>query len=182
MNSQSSVRVERYSECRLPTEYGAFQVIAYREQGNPNEHLAIVRGDVQGAREVLCRALNALRKGAVGRVSDNKTRFKQLENLEAYKSACLKIGVPEKDCLDPVRWLDGGAADLETLYSHLLRLAKALPDAPPLSLSADAVAKASPRTPRKGSLMVHNRMGSISAAQLSKERAESVGAASPTRK
>ncbi|HJL30958.1 MAG TPA: GTP cyclohydrolase II, partial [Polyangiaceae bacterium LLY-WYZ-15_(1-7)] len=56
MNSQSSVRVERYSECRLPTEYGAFQVIAYREQGNPNEHLAIVRGDVQGAREVLCRA------------------------------------------------------------------------------------------------------------------------------
>lgn len=56
MNSQSSVRVERYSECRLPTEYGAFQVIAYREQGNPNEHLAIVRGDVEGAREVLCRA------------------------------------------------------------------------------------------------------------------------------
>lgn len=48
--------VLRYSECRLPTEYGAFQVIAYREQGNPNEHLAIVHGDVAGKRDVLARA------------------------------------------------------------------------------------------------------------------------------
>ncbi len=48
--------VLRYSECRLPTEYGAFQVIAYREEGNPNEHLAIVHGDVAGKRDVLARA------------------------------------------------------------------------------------------------------------------------------
>ncbi|MEM9068428.1 MAG: GTP cyclohydrolase II [Myxococcota bacterium] len=48
--------VLRYSECRLPTEYGAFQVIAYREQGNPNEHLAIINGDVFGKRDVLTRA------------------------------------------------------------------------------------------------------------------------------
>lgn len=48
--------IERYSECRLPTEYGVFRVIAYREASNPNEHLAIVAGDVEGKAEVLARA------------------------------------------------------------------------------------------------------------------------------
>ncbi|MBO6936538.1 MAG: GTP cyclohydrolase II [Deltaproteobacteria bacterium] len=58
-------RVVRYSECRLPTEYGPFQVFAYREEGNPNEHLAIVRGDVRGESDVLTRVHSECLTGEV---------------------------------------------------------------------------------------------------------------------
>ena len=57
--------VERYSECRLPTEYGPFQVFAYREVGNPNEHLAIVSGEVAGEHDVLTRVHSECLTGEV---------------------------------------------------------------------------------------------------------------------
>jgi GTP cyclohydrolase II/3,4-dihydroxy 2-butanone 4-phosphate synthase/GTP cyclohydrolase II len=48
--------VERYSEADVPTEYGAFRIVVYREIANPDvEHCAIVRGDVTGARDLLIR-------------------------------------------------------------------------------------------------------------------------------
>lgn len=49
----------------MPTEYGPFQVFAYREEGNPNEHLAIVRGDVQGESDVLTRVHSECLTGEV---------------------------------------------------------------------------------------------------------------------
>lgn len=49
----------------MPTEYGPFQVFAYREEGNPNEHLAIVRGDVQGEHDVLTRVHSECLTGEV---------------------------------------------------------------------------------------------------------------------
>jgi len=55
----------RYSECRLPTEYATFQVIAFREEGNPNEHLAIVMGDVAGNEDVLTRVHSECLTGEV---------------------------------------------------------------------------------------------------------------------
>lgn len=57
--------VLRYSECSLPTEYATFQVIAFREEGNPNEHLAIVMGDVTGAEDVLTRVHSECLTGEV---------------------------------------------------------------------------------------------------------------------
>jgi len=65
IRQDAAPRVARYSECRLPTEYGPFQVFAYREEGNPNEHLAIVRGEVQGENDVLARVHSECLTGEV---------------------------------------------------------------------------------------------------------------------
>src|SRR5215471_3538753 len=47
--------VERTAHVRLPTEYGEFTAIAYRETLTGRPHLALVRGDVVGAEDVLVR-------------------------------------------------------------------------------------------------------------------------------
>ncbi len=47
--------ITRYSEADVPTEYGSFRVVVYHEQGSPHEHVALVRGDVAGATDVLVR-------------------------------------------------------------------------------------------------------------------------------
>jgi 3,4-dihydroxy 2-butanone 4-phosphate synthase/GTP cyclohydrolase II len=47
--------VERTAQVRLPTEYGEFTAIAYRETLTGRPHLALVRGDVNGAEDVLVR-------------------------------------------------------------------------------------------------------------------------------
>ena len=51
--------VRAYSQADVPTEYGVFRVVVYREvDGEADrdlEHCAIVRGDVRGAHNVLAR-------------------------------------------------------------------------------------------------------------------------------
>lgn len=48
--------IQRYSEADVPTEYGFFRIVVYRDARDPNvEHCAIVRGDVRGARDLLIR-------------------------------------------------------------------------------------------------------------------------------
>jgi 3,4-dihydroxy 2-butanone 4-phosphate synthase/GTP cyclohydrolase II len=47
--------VERVVSVRLPTDYGEFQAIAYRELLSGKQHLALVRGDVAGKENVLVR-------------------------------------------------------------------------------------------------------------------------------
>ncbi|MBA3717211.1 MAG: bifunctional 3,4-dihydroxy-2-butanone-4-phosphate synthase/GTP cyclohydrolase II [Actinobacteria bacterium] len=47
--------VERTAQLRLPTEYGEFTAIAYRETLTGRPHLALVRGAVEGADDVLVR-------------------------------------------------------------------------------------------------------------------------------
>jgi 3,4-dihydroxy 2-butanone 4-phosphate synthase / GTP cyclohydrolase II len=47
--------VERTAQVRLPTEYGEFTAIAYSETLTGRPHLALVRGDVDGAENVLVR-------------------------------------------------------------------------------------------------------------------------------
>jgi GTP cyclohydrolase II/3,4-dihydroxy 2-butanone 4-phosphate synthase/GTP cyclohydrolase II len=48
--------IARYSEADVPTDYGMFRVVVYRDTRDPNvEHCAIVRGDVSGARDLLIR-------------------------------------------------------------------------------------------------------------------------------
>lgn len=53
--SAGTEHIERYSEAEVPTEYGNFRVVVYREttdgrDGQPRleEHVAIVKGDVRG--------------------------------------------------------------------------------------------------------------------------------------
>src|SRR5215217_6581110 len=47
--------IERTAQVRLPTEYGEFTAIAYREKLTGRPHLALVRGTVDGAENVLVR-------------------------------------------------------------------------------------------------------------------------------
>ncbi len=47
--------VHREAEARLPTPYGEFRVIGYRNDVDNAEHLALVYGNVSGRREVLVR-------------------------------------------------------------------------------------------------------------------------------
>jgi GTP cyclohydrolase II len=48
--------VTRYSEADVPTEYGTFRIVVYRDSSDPNvEHCAIVKGDVHGAADLLIR-------------------------------------------------------------------------------------------------------------------------------
>src|SRR5262245_4958759 len=47
--------VERGAEVRLPTPYGDFQTVAFREKLTGKTHVALVMGDVDGAENVLVR-------------------------------------------------------------------------------------------------------------------------------
>jgi 3,4-dihydroxy 2-butanone 4-phosphate synthase/GTP cyclohydrolase II len=47
--------VQRVAEARLPTPFGEFKVIAYKAQNDPDEHLALVMGDVATDEPVLVR-------------------------------------------------------------------------------------------------------------------------------
>ena len=44
-----------YAEAEIPTEYGTFRVLVFHERNTPHEHVAIVKGDVEGKSDVLCR-------------------------------------------------------------------------------------------------------------------------------
>jgi len=47
--------VERVVSVRLPTDYGDFQAVAYRETLTGKQHVALVKGDVDGRDDVLVR-------------------------------------------------------------------------------------------------------------------------------
>lgn len=55
----------RYSEATVPTEYGTFRFVVYREADSPFEHVAIVRGEVRGASDVLVRVHSECMTGEV---------------------------------------------------------------------------------------------------------------------
>ena len=38
--------IERVAEARLPTEHGEFDIVAYRSVVDPNEHIALVKGNI----------------------------------------------------------------------------------------------------------------------------------------
>ncbi len=47
--------VHREAEARLPTEFGEFHLVGYRNDVDAREHVALVYGDVQGGADVLVR-------------------------------------------------------------------------------------------------------------------------------
>jgi 3,4-dihydroxy 2-butanone 4-phosphate synthase/GTP cyclohydrolase II len=47
--------VHRVAEARLPTQHGEFRVIAFENQVDQREHVAIVKGDIAGRSDVLVR-------------------------------------------------------------------------------------------------------------------------------
>lgn len=47
--------IERAAEARLPTKYGEFKIVLYRSVVDDNDHVALVKGDVKGKKNVLVR-------------------------------------------------------------------------------------------------------------------------------
>jgi 3,4-dihydroxy 2-butanone 4-phosphate synthase/GTP cyclohydrolase II len=47
--------VEKIAEAELPTKYGEFRVMVYRSNADGNDHVAIVKGDVNSGEDVLVR-------------------------------------------------------------------------------------------------------------------------------
>jgi len=47
--------VRRVAEARLPTKYGEFTAIAYRSVIDPDEHVALVKGEIDGDEPILVR-------------------------------------------------------------------------------------------------------------------------------
>ena len=47
--------VARIAEAELPTEFGAFRIIAYESHLDDREHVALVKGDIEGKDDVLVR-------------------------------------------------------------------------------------------------------------------------------
>ena len=52
---QNERLVHREADVRLPTEYGEFRLIGYRNDVDDREHVALVYGDAEGAQDVIVR-------------------------------------------------------------------------------------------------------------------------------
>ena len=71
--AQTSTRLVRFAEAKLPTPHGAFQLIVYRAADAPantpadrhEEHVAMVRGELRGAEAVLARVHSSCFTGEV---------------------------------------------------------------------------------------------------------------------
>jgi 3,4-dihydroxy 2-butanone 4-phosphate synthase/GTP cyclohydrolase II len=57
--------VHRVAEAKMPTPYGEFTLIAYRSETDPDEHLALVMGDVINGKPVLVRVHSQCLTGEV---------------------------------------------------------------------------------------------------------------------
>lgn len=57
--------VERYAEAQLPTQFGSFRVVVYRELGADKEHLAVIAGDINEAEDLLVRVHSECLTGEV---------------------------------------------------------------------------------------------------------------------
>jgi GTP cyclohydrolase II len=62
---ERGLTVERYAEAKLPTQFGSFRVVVYRELGADKEHLAVIAGDVEGAEDLLARVHSECLTGEV---------------------------------------------------------------------------------------------------------------------
>lgn len=63
--SKHEPTIERYAEAQLPTRFGTFQVVVYRELGGDKEHLAVLAGEVGGAEDLLVRVHSECLTGEV---------------------------------------------------------------------------------------------------------------------
>jgi 3,4-dihydroxy 2-butanone 4-phosphate synthase / GTP cyclohydrolase II len=84
--------VERTTSVRLPTSYGEFTAVAFREQLSGKYHLALVKGDVEGQENVLVRVHSECLTGDVF----HSLRCDCGEQLE---QALVRIGTEERGVL-----------------------------------------------------------------------------------
>jgi GTP cyclohydrolase II len=63
--SQHAPTVQRYAESRLPSRFGPFRIVVYRELDGDKEHLAMIAGKVDGAEDLLVRVHSECLTGEV---------------------------------------------------------------------------------------------------------------------
>lgn len=64
-SSDHQPTVERYSEANVPTRFGVFRFVVYKELDGDKEHVAMIVGDVEGAEDVLIRVHSECLTGEV---------------------------------------------------------------------------------------------------------------------
>ena len=52
---EEPLEVEHFATAKLPTEYGEFQIVAFTNNKDGKDHVAIVKGEIKGQERVLCR-------------------------------------------------------------------------------------------------------------------------------
>lgn len=57
--------IERGAEAKLPTEWGDFKIIAYRQKSNGLEHMALVKGEWDGEEPILVRMHSSCATGDI---------------------------------------------------------------------------------------------------------------------
>jgi GTP cyclohydrolase II len=55
VSESEQLEVRHFATANLPTEYGQFKIVAFKNNKDNKEHIAIVKGDVKGHQGVLCR-------------------------------------------------------------------------------------------------------------------------------
>lgn len=55
---------------------------------------------------VLCQLINAIAPGAIPKINDYDSRFRHIENLQFFNTACIHFGVPTSDLFDPDDFYD----------------------------------------------------------------------------
>jgi len=64
-DASDSGPLSRYSEAEIPTAYGVFRIVIYRHEATGVEHVAMVRGPVEGGVDVLTRVHSECLTGEV---------------------------------------------------------------------------------------------------------------------
>ena len=54
-NPQADIQVKHIATCRLPTEWGEFQMHGFEEVGSGQDHVALTMGDIDDGEPVLTR-------------------------------------------------------------------------------------------------------------------------------
>jgi GTP cyclohydrolase II len=55
MPSDQELVVEHFATAKLPTEHGELQIVAFKNNRDGKDHVALVKGDPRGKQNVLCR-------------------------------------------------------------------------------------------------------------------------------
>ena len=62
---QKNILVEQTEEVLLPTKFGVFKAVGFREKNSGNEHIALIKGDISSGQDVLTRVHSACLTGDV---------------------------------------------------------------------------------------------------------------------